>query len=480
MTVVSPIQKAQRRLAGHYLNKLRAASVMLQRGRESSTRFGLSVLDQEWAQIKEWQFWAAQHRSSDAECLTLTKEFPLAGFEALVIRQTALERTGWLKTALEAVRETGDTGTECLILFRLIRECINLSTLDEAEVYLQKLSELAHAANDRLNIGRALYAQGDIRREQGMTREAQSCFQESLKIFEIFNDPLLISRSLWGLGVIARRLGQYQESYEYYQRQLTIVESVGRLDEICTALNAVANGLTALDDYAAAEVYARRCVTLSRSLGYQPALIASLFVVGECELEQNQFEKGLKPFEEAVQAARAIGYHRATIHGLYCLGYSHFRLGHPAQALSCLQQSLDLARHFNLPPMIETLQETIAILYLSEGDPTSARPALHEALMLAQRHDNHSDKVRTIMAAAMLWELEGFPEQAAQWAGLLSDSTNIEHVVFDPVLAKLEAELGKESYCAALEKGKMLVLDEVVAAVIRLLEQGQPKLTIMN
>ena len=470
MMLTLPLAAAEHRLAEHYLGKLCAANRTLRSGRQSSAQYGLKTLDLEWAQIKQWQAWSAD--LGDPERLRLARDFVIEGYDVLLLRQTAQERADWLATALTAARRLGDTQAEGLILFRLVSESHNLSALDKAEAYAEQLFELARDSHDRLNLGRAFYAQGLVQAQHGLNAEAQSCYQQSLEIFEQLHDDQLVSEALWGLGTIANRLSQYEQGYDYFKRRLAIAEARGHISEICNALNSVATALVNMDEFAEAEVYARRCVALCRTLGYRQVLMAALFALGECALGLFHYNELLPSFEEALQIARGLGHQRAVCHSLYCLGYAHYRLGDYASALTCLAEALDLARQLAYPAILHEVLETLALVYLARKDRKRAEPTLCEALTLARQLDTERMKVRGLMGAAILWQLKGLPEQAAIWAGLVIDHTNYDEVLFDPVLAELEATLGAERCRTALAQGKRLGLDEVMAEVLGLLTTG--------
>ena len=80
---------------------------------------------------------------------------------------------------------------------------------------------------------------------------------------------------------------------------------------------------------------------------------------------------------------------------------------------------------------------------------------------------------KALGAAVSVWYRLGRVEQAAEWAGLL---TNFEQYL-DPVLfnqtiyEQLERELGIECYTQAFQRGKMLRLENVISELAGKLTQ---------
>lgn len=460
----SPIQATQYRLAEHYLGKLRQAAVAVHQGSNTAI-FGLALLDREWPQIQHWQAWSVKGSDLDEARLNLTKAFPLLGLDALKIRQHPQEHAQWLKAAQLAVRQLGDTQAECLILFQLFQAHFVLNNLEEACGDAQQLSDLAHAVNDRLHIGRSIYARGVIHEESGQYAEARQCYLQSLALFEECRADSDQSSVLNGLGSVSLYLGEFQQGYSYLLRHLTLAEASRQDSEVCRALPAIAQALLSLENPYEAEVYTQRGVVLCRSLGYQRMLCGGLLTLGDCAVEQGHLEPAILHYTEGIQVARAIGALRNVIHGLSSLGYALFRAGQHTPALTLYEEALGMARQSSLPRYVCNILRNMATTHIFIGDLDGAAQELRDGLTLAQSLGSDLQKVRTLTAAVMLWQRRGQFEQAAIWAGLLVDREDIDIPVFAPFCAALEAALGTTHYQQGLEKGKALSLDEVVAQV---------------
>lgn len=464
MVAIQTIYTTQHRLAKHYLSKLRLASVAVHQGSNGAI-YGLTMLDREWPQIQHWQSWSVKQSAVDQECLNLSKAFPLVGSDLLRIRQHPQEHAQWLKAALTAARQLQDARSECLILFQLFQTHFTINNLEEAGEDAQQLSDLATAVNDRLHMGRSIYARGVIHEERGQYAEARQCYQRSLTIFEEYRADTDMSSVLNGLGSVSLYLGEFQQGYAYLLRHLALAEASRQESDICRALLAIAQGLLSLENPREAEIYAQRGVALCRRLGYRGMLCGGLLTLGACAVEQNHLETAVIYYTEGIQVARAIGSLRNVIHGLSSLGYVLFRIDQHDQALTHFYEALEMARQAGLPRFICNILRNMATTHMAIGDLDTAAHELQEGLGLAQSLNSDLQKVRTLAIAVMLWQCRDQFEQAAIWAGLLVDREDIDMPVFAPVCTALEAALGTEQYQQALEQGRTLTLDKVVQDV---------------
>lgn len=462
------LREVQHRLAHYYLGKLRTASAAVQNG-HASLSFGLALFDDEWPHIQHWQAVSAQNGENHREWAALCKAFPVDGYEVLRLRQPLQERVHWLKAALQAARQLDDTKAACAVLFRLFQTNVVLSALDDAEVNVQQLRELAQATHEKLYIGRAIYGAGSIEEERGRYAEAREAYKECLEIFERLHVDIDISTTLLGLGSVALYLADYDEAQRYFHRHLAMTEASQHDSDICRALNAVAQVYIALEMFQKAEDYAQRAVALCRALGYQEMLCDALNTVGACAVEQAHLETARVVYEEGVQLARKIGVQRSLIHGLSSLGYVYFRLGHYDTAIEQFQEALMLAQRAGLPRFECNLLRHMANTHLAMDELVAVERELSDGLRLAQSLDSDLQKTRTLATAVMLWVRKGFLEQAAIWAGALVDNTNVDWPVFGPCCEALEMALGRERYQSLLSQGKLLTANTIVSEVLGLL-----------
>jgi hypothetical protein len=165
-----------------------------------------------------------------------------------------------------------------------------------------------------------------------------------------------------------------------------------------------------------------------------------------------------------------VGYMRAVCYGLYSLGAAHLRLNQYAEATARLQEAAELARQHHYPIVLQDVLDELTQLYLTLGEPKTAEPFLYESILLARQMEAGPDKTRCVANAVMLWKIKGFAEHAAGWAGVVADSSFLDHSSWFATLADLEMTLGSEGFQQALARGKLMALDESLGEILKLLD----------
>jgi tetratricopeptide (TPR) repeat protein len=468
MTLAPSLQTTQYRLARHYLNKLRTADTAYRRG-QSSIAYGLTLFDQEWEQIRHWQAWAAKQSASDDASAQLCKEFPLAGLEVMSSRCNAADHAVWLKAALESAQQFDDSEAERTLYYELAMIYYRLGSLERVEHLANQLLMLGEAASDLYSIQRAVHLLGVFAEDRGRYAEAEGYYQRALLLSMDLGVDDGTGRALNGLGAIAFYRGDYEKAYGYLAQQLELMEATGNKNKICHALISMGRILIGLKAYDRAGTYLQRAVNMCRTLGFRRLLGVGLLNLGESAAQQNQLESARRYFEEGIQAVRSTNTQRQVIRGLTMLGDTTMRLGDLPEALAHLQEGLHLARDAGLPRHICDLQRNLANTYLAMNDLDAARCALHEALTLAQRLGSAPQKVGAVSSAIAYFQRLGLHQQAALWAGSISEEPILDQPRYKVACQEIEASHGGETFQRTLGEGKARSLDDVVVEILELL-----------
>ncbi len=463
-------QNAQLRLARHYLNKLRTASVAIHRGQASIT-YGIQLFDREREQIEHWQAYSAERSGEDGDWTRLCQEYPYAGLEVLTIRQNLADRVRWLESGLDAAMQLGNVRSELTFLHELSADYGNLGDTDMAALYAGRLLRRGREVKDSLSIGRGYYALGGVAEDRGLYAEALEQTQAALEIFTELGARTDEGRALHHLGSIALYLADFEQAYHYFSRHLILAETENNMGEVCRGLLSVAQTLLTVEEYAQAEPYIRRAIRLSRALEFQRLLGAGLIMLAQWFGEQDHLDLELKYYKEGIQAARSVGSQRDVIHGLSNSGFARMLKGDLEGALAELKEGLELARQAGIPRFICNLQRNIADTCMALDRPAAARSALKEALSLAWDMGSSYQIVKALTSAVGYWQYMGWNEQAAMWAGNLLGRPEVDPHMFDPICARLEAALGVGTYRQALEEGNALELDQILIDVLGTLDR---------
>lgn len=470
MTLAQPLQTTRHRLAKHYLTKLQQANATIRRGR-GNRDYWLNQMQQDWAQIKQWQAWSATGKEQDIERARLCATFPVATADVLRVRQTPAEQLVWVRQALEAAKKLGDTATELLMLYQVAMLHLTIEALDEADHHARIFRERAQASGDRLSLGRAWYVLASAAFTRGVFDKAEEYFNKCLPLLEACNatDEMPV---IWrGLGRLAQFRGNYEQARLNFLRFLDVALSVGNEQSILDANVALSGVYLALRDYAAAEDHARQAVAIARHFGMSRWFPPALFSLAHAEKWQGKLESACAHYEEALPPARLVCAPSTVINGLYGLGQARFRLGEYAAALAHFEEALALARNSQLPLRFCEVAHDMVYTYIALQEWDAARRRLREALESARKLGTPHFMTKTLAAAVTLWHACGDHQQAAIWAGLLAKYTPYLHPsLFESIVyEELEQKLGAERYRQSQEHGNALTLDNVIMEVSHLL-----------
>jgi tetratricopeptide (TPR) repeat protein len=474
MIVTAPtLQTTRYRLARHYLGKLRAAAAAFRQGHENST-YGLTLFDRDWPQIKQWQAWSAARADQDTAAASVCAEYPQAGAEILALRQSPQERIEWLEIGLKAAQLQGDQKRELVQLYYLA-----LTHRDQkstaAEEYASKAVNLARTLGDKRYVGRSLVLLGEINRMSNHYPAAQSFLEEGLAVLLKAGTRADLGLAYRGLGLLAWVRGDWLRSRDYQIQSLAIATELGREVEICNVLVDLSLPTWVLGDLSGARIYLEQCIARCRAIGYHRVLALSLNILAQSDEELGQLAEARQHYEEAIAIGRTMGILWDMSSALRNYGDLLYKLGDYAAALNHLEESLVLARAQSNRSSIAVSLRFLVEVYGKLGDLDRARRNLHEGLMIIRDFNVPLRKAHMIMTAVSLWQDRGKVAQAAEWLGTLLNFPDLpeqEQGVVQNLRERFEAELSNEQITAAIDRGKTLNLDDVIAAALAELDDA--------
>lgn len=442
------LQATQLRLANHYLQKLRQASVVA-RHSYSQRDVAFSAMMQDWEQIAHWQAWAVAGTAQDAERARLAAAFPLGAEAALSVWQSPPRQLDWVRQALEAARALHDDAAELELLYQTAMLCLTVETLDEAAVYGAEFMALAVAANDTLTLGRAWYVQATLTFTRGDYTAAEHAFHQALPYFEASHAPAAELPYIWrGLARLAQFRGDYVQAEIGYRRHLDIAIESGSEQDVIDARIAISGVYLALRDYAAAETMAAQAVTQSRAHPRSRLFARSVLALAHAQKWLGKLEDACESYARAVTAARVVSPPSSLINALYGWGQALYMRGDPGAALQRFEEALPIARAVPHPLRICEVAHDSVFAHIACGDLAAARACLREACEVAQQLGTPHFLAKVVAAALTLAYHDGHAEQAAGWAAVVQDHAgNLHPSLFDPsVYTRIEAAIGSARY----------------------------------
>jgi tetratricopeptide (TPR) repeat protein len=171
--------------------------------------------------------------------------------------------------------------------------------------------------------------------------------------------------------------------------------------------------------------------------------------------------------EESLVIFREIGDRSGVATCLNSLGEGFRRQGRYKEAVRYYEESLAIERElgFDGPAQLNNLGHA----YIGLGEDDTAWECLHEALRVSLANRYVLIAMEGLVGVAWLWTKAGQQVQAAELLGLvLGHSALNEEIKYyaEPVLAMVREALPANELEAALERGKALDLEQVVAEIL--------------
>ena len=463
----------QTRLARYYLGRLRAANTIYRRGATSSAE-GTALLGQEWAQIAQWQAWAAAQSRTSAAAAHLCASFAQDGAAILPTRQTPRERVAWLESGLAAARMLGDARAEGVCLLHLAWAIHKETDLDRAEEVAGLALAQAEMIDDPLLIGQALHLLGEIAVRRSALERAEPLFLRSVEQLGSVDAQAALAEVYFSLSELTYFLGRPDEAHAYALQCHEIHRALG--------LNQITNnsltwlGLMTIEagDFARGEQYVRQSEVLARAAGAQSTLAYTLSTLSELMLIRKEADKARRYAEEAQQIAERVGEAWLIPGLLVHHGDAAAMAGDYEVALGDVGQAIDCVRANGYRETLVYALLHLADIQLTAGDLEAARAALREGMDAARQAQIYTNLVYGVFVATKLWRLRD-AIRAAEWAAALSVARGLdyrERQDLQGLQAELAGVLGSETYQAAAERGTGLPIETAAECILQ--ELGGP------
>lgn len=244
------------------------------------------------------------------------------------------------------------------------------------------------------------HVRGAVARKRRQFEEAAKHFGQSNDVAGRTGLSALALDSGLALGetLLASSGGDAQktgEARDVLQRVVQIAQQLRNPVRERGATELLAQAEGALRNFDAALAAASRTLQLSRALKFERLLPIDLYNVGFFHFAKDKHVEALTFFNEAEKGAPQLGNHPFTKELYYFKGLAEFRTGAVDAARVTLVNGLNAAAKFNDVPKVISTHDILAQIAEKQGDVTSAKRHLSEAIELAQRIDN-KDARRTL------------------------------------------------------------------------------------
>lgn len=467
------ISVVQARLARYYLGQLQTADMVYRRGENGSAE-SATLLTQDWAQIVQWQTWAAAQSPQNHEAAQICAAYAQAGTDILSGRQTWQERIAWLEAGLASARLTGDTRAAGLCLLRLAWAIHKHTDLDRAEEVARQALAQAEAIRDSLLIGQSLHLLGEIAVRRGTLEQGEELHLRSEALLKKVDAQTALADVFFSLSEVAYFNGRFARARDYALQCHHVYQALGLNQTTNNSLTWLGAMIMEAGDLDGGEAYVRKSIALCRTADAQSTLAHALYTLSHFMLLRKDGTQAQVYLDESLAIAQRIGEDWLIPCILLYQAQIQFLVGDLDAAQNNAERAVAIGRETNYLMTLLYALIRLAEYQLAANAIEQACESLCEGLEAAVQTNTRNDMVYGIVVAARLWMRCGDATQAAEWAGLLLHDPRVEYATrceLPALCAELSAHLGAATFAAAVERGKLLHPDDVAQEIVRALRQ---------
>jgi predicted ATPase len=323
-----------------------------------------------------------------------------------------------------------DLAERAMLLSNLGAEYNRAGDYALAVQHLEAGLTLARQVNDVQAEIAALSSLAQATSEQGAYDTAKQYLDEMLSLARACDDRAHIALALSTLGTIAWRWGDVEQADRCSQESLAIYRELGDQHRISRILNSLGIMAILRERYDQAEGYWEEGLAMVQEMGDRQAMADTLNNLGYINHHHlGNLEKAEQYYQESLSIGQEIGHRHGATSTLSNLGHLYVLMGEHAPAWNYLRQAL------------------------SESTAIGVAPLTLDALV----------------GVARLRAETGQGDSAAELLGVVLNHPAVEvdsAQVAETVLAGLRDVLPAEQLETAMERGKTLELDTVVAKLL--------------
>ncbi len=281
----------------------------------------------------------------------------------------------------------------------------------------------------------AMAFQGYFMAWLNLSEKGYALGQDGVDILRELNFPEELALAFYGLIVNAYFQNRRQEQFRFSQEMLELAQKLNDNRLLAMALFAASLAAVISEDFAEAKLTAEAQLNLCEENGDVINSALPLIVLGHTALAQDKYERARDYYLRCFKISQETGFHYAIQTSSKYLGKVNLSMGKIAEAEQYLHQCLTMTVEIGFERDIINLFCEFARLRVAQGDIELAI----ELLAFVLQHP--------------------LSYQTRMLEGRIRDSAR-------ELLAKLEPELNQEAYFVAIERGKEMNLETIVAELV--------------
>lgn len=413
--------------------------------------------------IELFQFALDHVNQSDSElyaelCIKLGRTYASVGNRPLGLE--------YLEQGLAIATELDDTVLHIDALLELGLVHNWLGNLSQVEKCITDGLALLQTVDDPTSYAQALRTMGIVHNNKGDYAAEAQCCHKALAIYQEAGDWFGSAHCLNLLGINANDQGHYIDAQRYYLESLAIQRKLNNLRGIAACLINLGVVAYALDDFEAARHYYIESLAIRREIGDRGGIAACLGNLGNVV---SDLDEARHYHEQSLVIDREIGSQRGIANSLTNLGDLSQRQGKYDEADQFYADALAIYREINLAFGVAICSIGIGKLAREQGDFERAWRVYSEAITIMGKQPVPVALLGLVGLAGVITQQERYIE-AAQWLSLAlhhpAADSDVEKFAA-PILKKLENRLRPDDLNTAIEQGKILEFETLVAAILQ-------------
>jgi len=226
----------------------------------------------------------------------------------------------------------------------------NLGDYGQATEYLQRALGLQKKAGDLSGVGLTLYYLGIVSRGRGEFERALQFCRESLESYRQAADRRGEAQTLLELSLLHGTIGQPEAAISYSSQALTVAQETGYRAVAGLAELFIGNAFWDLRRLEEARAHTEQALSIFRGINRRSSVGDALYLLGQIRREgDHDFEKARQAYAEMLQLGRELKEPVKQAGALLGLGQTARASGSAQEALSRLDESLELASSSRTP-----------------------------------------------------------------------------------------------------------------------------------
>ncbi len=293
-----------------------------------------------------------------------------------------------------------------------------------------------------------------------------------LSLIQQLGDQQGIAHLLLGVAGLAVQQRNYAKARALAEESLAICREIGDTWRAASALMVLGRQDSAQHKHASAQQLLEESLALYRKLGYQGDIAWPLIYLARDAIAQGEHIRAHVLLEEAVTLCREAGNKLGLAHALNLLGQQAFEQGDMVGVHALLTECHLLNQEVGNRRNVARSLFLLAIVVALQGDTQRAYAFYKESLAIAITLKHRELMASCLEGLAVVVTAQEQPAWAARLWGAAETVRQGNTISFPPMVrtvvehtrATARTQLGEETFAAALAEGRMMTLEQVLAA----------------